>query len=464
MVCVSPGSVGNSGFCVVRWCGLQQSFVCHQMVWTTWFVCHHVVWTTVWIVCHQAVCPTVIWTTMRFVTRWCGQQCGLHVTRWCGQQCGLCHQVVWPTMWLVSPGGVANNVIYVSPGGMDNSVRLWDLARVMEEQDPETDSNIPSSLNVWVHPVCVCVCGHHSMFMCVCVCVGAYVGTTVHSCVSCVLVLAWALQYVHVCLCWCLCGHHSVFTCVWVLVLVWAPQYVHVCVCACVFGTMDLCAIYMPVRVWASDVRLHFCTYVYLRQLPGSYVKYNFLHLSRIPLFFLPFFLFLKLFNRVFFCFFPETQILLYYLVHTTQNQHQCWVYTSHDETFSLAVGLSFCSHDPPFTALSTCVCVCVRLHFQMIWSQESYMALLVMLEMCRPLLRSQVSSVFHLEFFLSQWLWRWYLLSSFFIRTSSLAQSSMGMMWHFLVSFHSASLSRSCCKKCWMWAQVLALLVMSGC
>lgn len=51
-------------------------------------------------------------------------------------------------MWLVSPGGVANNVICVSPGGMDNSVRLWDLARVMEEQDPETDSNIPSSLNV----------------------------------------------------------------------------------------------------------------------------------------------------------------------------------------------------------------------------------------------------------------------------------------------------------------------------
>ena len=70
------------------------------------------------------------------VTRWCGQQCGLHVTKW------------WTAVWFVSPGGVASNVICVSPGGMDNSVRLWDLARVMEEQDPETDSNIPSSLNV----------------------------------------------------------------------------------------------------------------------------------------------------------------------------------------------------------------------------------------------------------------------------------------------------------------------------
>ena len=107
MVCVSPGDVDSS-------------VVCHQVVWMmVWFVCHQVIWTAVW-----------------FVTTWCGQQCGLHVTKW------------WTAVWFVSPGGVASNVICVSPGGMDNSVRLWDLARVMEEQDPETDSNIPSSLNV----------------------------------------------------------------------------------------------------------------------------------------------------------------------------------------------------------------------------------------------------------------------------------------------------------------------------
>ena len=33
-------------------------------------------------------------------------------------------------------------------GGLDNSVRLWDLARIMEEQDTEADTNIPSSLHV----------------------------------------------------------------------------------------------------------------------------------------------------------------------------------------------------------------------------------------------------------------------------------------------------------------------------
>ena len=99
----------------------------------------------------------------------------------------------------------------------------------------------------------------------------------------------------------------------------------------------------------------------------------------------------------------------------------------------------------------SRCPRVCVRLNFQKIWSQESYLALLEMLEMCRPFLRSQVSSVFRLEFFLSQRLWRWYPLSRFFIRTSSRAQNSVGMMWHFLESFHSACLSRSCHKKCWL-------------
>ncbi|KAK7113833.1 transcription initiation factor TFIID subunit 5-like [Littorina saxatilis] len=40
----------------------------------------------------------------------------------------------------------------LATGGMDNSVRLWDLARVMEEQDPEADSNMPSSLNVNSNP------------------------------------------------------------------------------------------------------------------------------------------------------------------------------------------------------------------------------------------------------------------------------------------------------------------------
>ena len=57
-------------------------------------------------------------------------------------------------------------MLLVSPGGMDNSVRLWDLARVMEEQDLETDSNVPSSLTVWVQCVCHSACVHHSLLIC----------------------------------------------------------------------------------------------------------------------------------------------------------------------------------------------------------------------------------------------------------------------------------------------------------
>ncbi|KAL8563934.1 hypothetical protein ACOMHN_059364 [Nucella lapillus] len=40
----------------------------------------------------------------------------------------------------------------LASGGMDNKVCLWDLARIMEEQDPEVDSNMPSSLSVNTNP------------------------------------------------------------------------------------------------------------------------------------------------------------------------------------------------------------------------------------------------------------------------------------------------------------------------
>ena len=66
-----------------------------------------------------------------------------------------------------------------------------------------------------------------------CVCVGDLVGTTI---CSCVLVLAWAPQYVGVCVCVgaCVCVGTCVGTTVrscvsCVLVLLWAPEYVHVC-------------------------------------------------------------------------------------------------------------------------------------------------------------------------------------------------------------------------------------------
>ena len=53
---------------------------------------------------------------------------------------------------------------------MDNSVRLWDLARITTELDPESDGNVPSSLSLCVRVcvfvfVCACAC------VCVCVCV-----------------------------------------------------------------------------------------------------------------------------------------------------------------------------------------------------------------------------------------------------------------------------------------------------
>lgn len=40
----------------------------------------------------------------------------------------------------------------LASGGMDNSVRLWDMSRVIEEQDTDTDGNIPSSLHVNTSP------------------------------------------------------------------------------------------------------------------------------------------------------------------------------------------------------------------------------------------------------------------------------------------------------------------------
>ncbi|KAK7484651.1 hypothetical protein BaRGS_00024059 [Batillaria attramentaria] len=40
----------------------------------------------------------------------------------------------------------------LASGGMDNSVRLWDMSRVIEEQDTDTDSNVPSSLHVNTSP------------------------------------------------------------------------------------------------------------------------------------------------------------------------------------------------------------------------------------------------------------------------------------------------------------------------
>lgn len=35
-------------------------------------------------------------------------------------------------------------------GGIDDSVRLWDAAKVLEEQDTDNDTNVPSTLHVWV--------------------------------------------------------------------------------------------------------------------------------------------------------------------------------------------------------------------------------------------------------------------------------------------------------------------------
>lgn len=33
-------------------------------------------------------------------------------------------------------------------GGIDDSVRLWDAAKVLEEQDTDNDTNVPSTLHV----------------------------------------------------------------------------------------------------------------------------------------------------------------------------------------------------------------------------------------------------------------------------------------------------------------------------
>lgn len=79
---------------------------------------------------------------------------------------------------------------------------------------------------------------------------------------SCVLVLVWAPQHVHVCLCVgvCLCKHHSMLVCVCVGACVGTT--VHSCVCVCVWKSGLVCH---PHASWGvSEVRLHFCTYVYL--------------------------------------------------------------------------------------------------------------------------------------------------------------------------------------------------------